>query len=264
MFKDDGRNSDEKRVAVFAGATEGRMLAEFVREKNLEDRADFLVATDYGNEILSEEGELNVFTGRMDADDMRGFFQRRNIALVIDATHPYAERVTENIVSACGDDIEYLRVYRESDFDAADDEEILEVSDVKEAAARVEELGLKTLVTTGSKEIGEFGAVKDAAENIVARVLPSVKSIEACLNAGISPANIVAMQGPFTLEMNVATLRQYGCEVLVTKDTGKPGGFTDKAKCADLGYKVIVVRRPLKESGVTLREAEERIAEEIG
>lgn len=264
MFKGGGRKSDEKRVAVFAGTTEGRLLAEFVLERGLQDRVDFLVATEYGNDLLSEEGSLNVFTGRMDAEEMTAFFERRNISLVIDATHPYAEKVTKNIVSACGEDIEYLRVYRESEFDTAEDKGIIRVSDVKEAAAKVEELALKTLVTTGSKEIAEFGTVKNSAENIVARVLPSVKSIEACLEAGISPANIVAMQGPFTLEMNVATLKQYGCEALVTKDTGKPGGFDDKAKCADLGFKVIVVKRPSAESGVSLREAEERISEEIG
>ena len=68
------------------------------------------------------------------------------------------------------------------------------------------------------------------------------------------------MQGPFTLEMNVATMRQYGCKVIVTKDTGKPGGFSDKAECAALGYKVIVVRRPAEETGITVEEAEERRA----
>ena len=138
------------------------------------------------------------------------------------------------------------------------------MANIREAAEKVDALGLKTLVTTGSKEIGEFSRVKNAGHMIVARVLPSVSSVESCLKAGISQANIIAMQGPFSLKMNVATMRQYGCRVLVTKDTGKPGGFSDKAECAALGYKVIVIRRPAEETGVTVEEAEERIAKEIG
>ena len=263
MFKSGGSEMEKKRAAVFAGTTEGRRLAEFVIENGYEDRVDFLVATEYGSEILRDEGNLSVFTGRLDEGDMKRFLRERGISLVIDATHPYAAVVSENISKACEGSCEYLRVVRESDY-RGEDSGIIEVADVREAAEKVNALGLKTLVTTGSKEIGEFGRVKNAGHMIVARVLPSVSSVESCLKAGISQANIIAMQGPFSLEMNVATMRQYGCRVLVTKDTGKPGGFSDKAECAALGYKVIVIRRPAEETGVTVEEAEERIAKEIG
>lgn len=264
MFKRDSGVFGKKRTAVFAGTTEGRRLAEFVLKKGYEEEVDFLVATEYGNEILKEEGCLNTFAGRMDEEEMRKFFTDRGITLVVDATHPYAAMVTENIKAACGEGCEYLRVLRKSDCIGKRREGIIEVSDTEEAAEYVEAMGLRTLVTTGSKEIAKFAGMKNAAELIVARVLPSVKSIESCLEAGIPPANIIAMQGPFTLEMNLATLRQYGCGALVTKDTGKPGGFSDKADCADSGYKVIVIRRPVNESGLSVEEAEERIEKEIG
>ena len=255
-----------KRAAVFAGTSEGRAIGEFVLEKGLSAKVDFLVATGYGQEILEEEGSLMVFSGRLNEGEMEDFFSHRRISLVIDATHPYATAVTENIKAACSRaGIECVRVTRGGDevFEGKGAENITFVNSVGEAVRAVSELGLKTLVTTGSKEIASFGEVKNASEIVVARVLPSVDSINACLKAGIMPKNIIGMQGPFTLEMNLATLRQYGCGALVTKETGKAGGFADKAECAKLGYNVIVVRKPKGETGVSLKEAKNKLWEEM-
>ncbi len=252
------------RTAVFAGTAEGRRIAGFVLERGYSDTVDFLVATEYGQELLEEEGSLNVFAGRLDMKEMEDFFARRNIRLVIDATHPYACQVSGNIRGACGEEREYVRVERSSDLTEAMKRNIIEVSCMAEAAKTVEELGERALITTGAKEIGAFSSMKDTESMIVARVLPSPESIKACLDAEVSPSNIIGMQGPFTLEMNLATLNQFGCKVLVTKDTGKPGGFMEKARCADYGYKVIVVARQEQDEGITVEEAEERIAEENG
>ena len=247
------------RAAVFAGTTEGRLIAEFAVREGIEGRMDFLVATEYGREILEGEGRLKIHEGRLDRDGMKEFFKENGITLVIDATHPYAAQVTENIRKACEAlNIKYVRLLRPEE-EREYSENIVFVKDTSEAADFVKKLGVKTLVTTGSKEIGLFGGWERTGEMIVARVLPSETSIKACLDAGIAPKNIIGMQGPFTLEMNLATLRQYGCGALVTKDTGSAGGFPDKTKCADEGFKVIVIRRPVFEAGVGVSEAEEII-----
>ena len=59
------------------------------------------------------------------------------------------------------------------------------------------------------------------------------------------------MQGPFTVEMNVAMLQQYNIRCLVTKDGGAAGGFAEKAAAAaQCGVQLVVLRRP-KEQGET-------------
>ena len=66
------------------------------------------VATEYGAELLDMK---NVRVGRMTAEEMADFFDENSVRLVIDATHPYAEFVTENIKKACK--VKYIRVVRE-------------------------------------------------------------------------------------------------------------------------------------------------------
>ena len=66
------------------------------------------------------------------------------------------------------------------------------------------------------------------------------------------------MQGPFSRDMNLATIRQYGCAWLVTKNTGKPGGFQDKLSCLEEGCRILVIGRPAEETGLSLEEAAAR------
>lgn len=60
------------------------------------------------------------------------------------------------------------------------------------------------------------------------RVLPTVAGITACEGAGIPHRNIIAMQGPFTLELNLALMQQFHIRYLVTKDGGSAGGFAPR------------------------------------
>ena len=53
------------------------------------------------------------------------------------------------------------------------------------------------------------------------------------------------MQGPFSLEMNLATIGQYQIRYLVTKDGGGPGGFSEKRQAAlEAGIEILVIERP--------------------
>lgn len=85
-------------------------------------------------------------------------------------------------------------------------------------------------------------------------------SLERCLALGFPPKNIICMQGPFTKEMNLATLRQFHVRTLVTKDTGGYGGFRAKADAArEAGCDLVVVERPQTEEGLTLEEVQRRL-----
>ena len=99
------------------------------------------------------------------------------------------------------------------------------------------------LLTTGAKELAAFAAVESG--RLYPRVLPSHAGIAACEAAGIPHRNIIAMQGPFSREMNAATIRQYAIAWLVTKDGGAAGGYPEKAAAAEeTGARLILLRRP--------------------
>ena len=100
------------KLCVFAGTTEGRALVEFLAGQPVAVTA--CVATEYGETLLPAADNLTVSAKRMTREEMRTMMEREGFDLVVDATHPYAAEVTENIAGACGDTgTEYLRLLRE-------------------------------------------------------------------------------------------------------------------------------------------------------
>ena len=85
-------------------------------------------------------------------------------------------------------------------------------------------------------------------------MLPAAESIEACLRIGIPQRNIIAAWGPFSRELNLAFMNQFDIGMLVTKESGKEGGFEEKAEAARIrGCRLVIIRRP-SEDGVSFEE----------
>lgn len=59
------------------------------------------VATDYGSKLLKEDEYLKIHAGRLNGAEMEKLLKELSPGLVLDATHPYAAEVTENIRAAC-------------------------------------------------------------------------------------------------------------------------------------------------------------------
>ena len=72
------------------------------------------VATEQGKEVLPKDGKLVVHTGRLTSMEMADIIGTLSPDMVVDATHPYATEVTENIVKACAlSNAKYVRLLRE-------------------------------------------------------------------------------------------------------------------------------------------------------
>ena len=78
----------EGKIAVFAGTTEGRVLAS--RLAGSQVAADVFVATEYGKEEIPKAENLQVHDGRVDEIQMEKLFQEKKYDLILDATHPFA------------------------------------------------------------------------------------------------------------------------------------------------------------------------------
>ncbi len=236
-------------VVLFGGTDEGHRIADFMAANDIEHIV--CVATEYGGEIL---GNKNVRVGRMNVDEMRAFFEECGAKLVVDATHPYADKVTENIKAACT--CGYICVAR-GDCDA----EGLMFENTAQAAKYLENTEGNILITTGSKEIELFA---DMAKRAYARVLPAEESIALCKRAGFLAGHIICMQGPFSKDLNAALMREYNIKYLVTKRSGKNGGFTEKIEAAkECGVQCVIIERPHEQSGVTVDEAKKFILEYV-
>ena len=76
-------------------------------------------------------------------------------------------------------------------------------------------------------------------------MLPTSNVIKMCEDLGMKAKYILALQGPFSYEMNLAMIHDYHADVMVTKNSGLIGGSDTKLKAAmDAGISVIVIDKP--------------------
>lgn len=237
-----------KKILIFAGTTEGRKLSECLAASGITHTV--CVATDYGEIVLNEHPLVKVHRGRMDQNEMRDMIQNGDFAAVVDATHPYAEVVTENIKAAVnGLEIPYLRLKRETDAEC-DEGKVITFESNEACAKALEQVGGNILLTTGSKELAVYCSAKEVKNRLYVRVLPGMESLALCMEQGILGKQILALQGPFTAEMNEAMLRQYQIKCLVTKKSGKAGGYEEKLAAAKkLEIPVFVVGKKTEQEG---------------
>lgn len=239
-----------KKLLLFAGTTEGRLIWEYCRDLQIPVTA--AVATEYGEYLLEPNPLAVILTGRMDVEQMKKLMSTDEFFMCLDATHPYASAATENIIQACSEkQLPYIRVTREE----LETEDIIKANTMEEVVTYLNKNTGNVLVTTGSKEIDVFTKIEDYKNRLYVRILPDVDGLKHCFLAGFAPSHMICMQGPFSLELNIATLKQVKASYLVTKEGGSFGGFMEKVEAAkSIGAKVIVLKRPTKEVGVTLPE----------
>ena len=251
------------KALLFAGTTEGRQLAEYLAACGVQTTVS--VATEYGQTLIAPRPNLSVHAGRLDEGQMKQFLTENRFDFVIDATHPYAAVVTQNICRACAAaEVPCYRCLREeSQLQAGN---LIRVETTEQAVQRLNEIPGNILLTTGSKELPAYRQVKGFTERFYPRVLPLANVVENCLALGIPAAHLIAMQGPFSQEMNVAMIRQWNISCLVTKESGKTGGVDQKLAAAkQAGITVLLIRRPSEQvAGWSLQALKQELAQRFG
>ena len=242
-------------VIIFGGTTEGRRLAEFCGEHKIQTVV--CVVSEYGEMLVPESTSVRVIRRALEKDEMEALFVAEKPSLVLDATHPYARVVTENVTQVCQKmGIVWYRVLRKSELETKNADSIVTVDSVDQAVGWLKRHERTVLVNTGSKELVKYTAIPDYKERIFARILPDSQALLNSEALGFPRNHMIAMQGPFSLEMNIATMRMTGANYLVTKESGHAGGFLDKIHAAEaVGAIALVIGRPLKETGISLEEA---------
>ena len=239
------------KLCVFAGTSEGRSLIEALTGRGAAITA--CVATEYGEVLLGSHSDVRVLAGRMNVEEMTALLRAEAFDAVVDATHPYADVVTQNIAAACREvGATYLRLLRGSSMSDSDG---AFVPDVTACVNYLRTTEGNILLTTGSKQLPQFCADPDLRARIYARVLPMQASLQTCADCGIAPDHIIAMQGPFDEALNCAMLRAVNARYMVTKDTGGAGGYGAKIAAAKrAGAQAVVIGRPAQVEGYAFHE----------
>ena len=248
-------------ICVFGGTTEGRELVEFLNTQPCTVTA--CVATEYGQTLLPEAEHLSVSAKKLPVDEIVSLLSHERFDLVIDATHPYAQSITKSIANACRETGTPCRRLLRGASEISKDAIFVET--VRDAAAFLAGTEGNILLTTGSKELSQYTSIPGFSQRVWARVLPMQASLDACAQAGLLPAHIFAMQGPFSASLNEAMLQSIHAHYLVTKDGGSAGGFGEKALAAQrTGARLVVIGRPAQEAGADLAETIQALCEQFG
>lgn len=231
-------------ILVLAGTSDARELALLIKENGYDLLAT--VVTENAAKSLEEAG-LTVQVGRLTADDITSLIRERGFRAVVDASHPYAEEASKNAMAgAQAADVPYIRYEREN-AESPRHEKIIFAEDYKHAAEIAAEKRGVIMLTTGSKTLKIFAdrLLGLPETTLVARMLPRIDNMEKCEELGIEQKNIVAMQGPFSKELNKALYAHYGVTLMITKESGKVGAFDEKVEAAlEMGIETIVIARP--------------------
>ena len=245
------------KVLIFAGTTEGRQLATVLSENGVS--CIVCVATEYGKQTMPELEKVDLRTGRLSPKEMAELIAEEKVAAVVDATHPFAMEVSRNIRESVGQ-VPYIRLKRDTGHENTDNVRVFE--SIEECVNALRKTQGRILLTTGSKELLAFCQDKDIKDRLVVRVLPGMESLELCHKAGIPGARIIAMQGPFSKEINRALIKQYDIQTLVTKESGRAGGLTEKLEAAaECGIETLLIGNPDREEGFNQSQVLEKLSQ---
>ena len=219
-------------------------------------------ASDHGGDMARQDCPgVSVWSGRQGVEARRRVLTQKNARMLLDATHPYASGMSEQLIGLSKElGIPYLRYERPSEYQPRDGE--LCVS-MEHAAERAAALGLRIFLATGSKDLATFMRTPGAADKQwFVRQTAEPELIERALALGIPRKRICAMQGPFSAEFNTALWRDWGIDCVVTKDSGGAGGYQAKVRAAKaLGIPLLVVARPRVEYPAVAADVADAIRE---
>ena len=228
---------------MLAGTSDARELAIKLEENGRKVIAT--VVTESAAKSLSEAG-IKTNIGRLTTEQMTVFIKENHFQAIVDASHPFAEEASKNALSASeASGIPYFRYERASQ--TFSNPLVTIVQDYEEAAKLAAEKRGAIMLTTGSKTLGIFTKYLLGLENtrVVARMLPRLDNMEKCQALGVEQKDIIAMQGPFSKELNIALIHQYKVKLMITKESGKVGSVDEKLEAAlTCGIETIMIARP--------------------
>jgi precorrin-6A/cobalt-precorrin-6A reductase len=224
-----GRAND---VLILGGTGEARSLAAV-----LVARGDRRVVSSLAGRVsapLLPVGEVRI-GGFGGPSGLATYLEQEKIAVVIDATHPFAERISAAAVEAAAATSTALLTLRRPGWTAGPGDNWHRVPDVRAAAAALVERPGPVLLTTGRGGLAEFARLPHRFV---------IRTVEAPDDPLPADRLVLLSRGPYDLAGERALLRDHGIQVLVTKDSGGQLTVAKLAAAREVGVPVVMVDRP--------------------
>ena len=221
------------RVLILGGTSEASGLA-----RRLEGDARFAATLSFAGRTRSPvlpaiPSRVGGFGG---AEGLAGWLRAEGVAALVDATHPFAARISANAVEAAAmAGVDLLGIARPP-WQPGPGDDWTEFASLAAARAALGELPRRVFLAIGRNELAGFAGTPH--EYVVRSVDPPAP--------GEAPdrATFMAARGPFALDDEIALLRAHRIDVLVCKNSGGSAAAAKLAACRALRIPVLMVARP--------------------
>ncbi|WP_454278281.1 cobalt-precorrin-6A reductase [Sphingomonas sp. Marseille-Q8236] len=161
---------------------------------------------------------------------------REGVTHLVDATHPFAARISANAIAAAElAGVKLLALTRPA-WDAGPGDRWIRVADTAEAVAALGSEAARIFLALGRQTIGNFA---DAAQHFYL-----LRFVDAAEVPALPHHHLVVDRGPFTLEGEMALLRAHRIQVIVAKNAGGSGARAKLDAARELGLPVVMIDRP--------------------
>lgn len=236
------------KVLVLGGTSDGFAAAESLVAMGCEVITSFAGVTETRRQPM---GYVRVggFGGR---SGLGAYLAVEDIALVIDATHPFARNIKTNAAAAGADvGVPVIHVLRPAWIrEPGDDWRV--APDLVSAAALTPATAGPCFLTVGRMKIAPFASRKDL-RFVIRTVEPPSPPFD-------HPATtLIADRGPFTIEAERALFETHGFGCMVTANSGGDGASAKLEIARELGLPVVVVDRPRPPTGLVVPSVAEAL-----
>jgi precorrin-6A/cobalt-precorrin-6A reductase len=218
------------RVLLLGGTGEARRLASLLVADGHEVTSSLAGRT---TEPLLPAGAVRI-GGFGGVDGLVACLRDERIDVLIDATHPFAERMTAHAVAA-GRALDVpIMILRRPGWTASPGDLWHRVASLSAAADLVPRLGRRVFLTTGRQGLAAFAELDGCwflARSVEPPGRPAPRHLEVILD-----------RGPFTVDGERRLIAGHHIEVLVTKDSG--GADAKLVAAREAGIPVVMVDRP--------------------
>ncbi len=221
------------RILILGGTTEARQLAESLAADRRYDAAISLAGRTADPRPQPLPTRIGGFGG---AEGLAVFLELEKISLLVDATHPFAARISHNAAIAAAATGTPLFALRRAAWEVQPGDNWTRVASVAEAVSALGAAPRRVFLAIGRQEAFHFE--KAPQHSYIVR---SVDPVTPPLN--LPNATAVLAHGPFAEADELELLRQQAIDVVVAKNSGGTATYGKIVAARMLGLEVVMVER---------------------
>jgi precorrin-6A/cobalt-precorrin-6A reductase len=179
------------------------------------------------------------------AAGLAAYLAQERIDAVIDATHPFASRMSANAVAACRAAGAPLVAFIRPPWTSEPGDRWTEVATVEDAAQALGERPRTAFLTQGRLKLAAF--LSAPQHRYIVRAIDRPAEIEF-----LPKCKLILARGPFSLADELELMKRERVETLVSKNSGGRAIYAKIEAARELGVEVVMVRRPPPPEAETL------------